>query len=82
MVGDKRADRAVVMGHSSRMVMKCKSQNTKRKANKQKMDKFPIHYPINLPKDIEKQMGPTLYFFKKDTVLLSGNIWEGCTSDT
>jgi hypothetical protein len=43
MVGERRADRAIVMGDSSRMMMKCKPQDGKRKANKQEMDKFPIH---------------------------------------
>jgi hypothetical protein len=32
MVGDIRADRAIVMGDSIRMVMKCKSQDGERKA--------------------------------------------------
>jgi hypothetical protein len=43
MVGGKRADRAIVIGNSIRMVMKCKACDRKSKANKQKMDKFPAH---------------------------------------
>jgi hypothetical protein len=43
MVGDIGADRAVIMGNSIRMVMKCKSQDRKRKANKQERDEFSIH---------------------------------------
>jgi hypothetical protein len=43
MVGDIRADRAIVMGDSICMVMKCKSQDGERKTNQQEIDKFSIH---------------------------------------
>jgi hypothetical protein len=43
MVGDKRANQAGVMGNSTRMVVKCKPNDRERKANKQEMDKFPVH---------------------------------------
>ncbi len=46
MVGDIRADRAIVMGDSIRMVMKCKSQHGERKAYEQETDKPFIHKPI------------------------------------
>jgi len=52
MVRDDRTDRAIVMGHSIRMVMKCKSQDGKREEDKQEMEKFPIH-PNNLPIGME-----------------------------
>jgi hypothetical protein len=62
MVGDKRADGAIVMGNSIRMVMKCKSQDRERKANEQEVGKFSIHHPNNLSISGEKSMGCTLYF--------------------
>ena len=43
MVGDNRADRAMVMGDSIRMVMKCKSQDGERKAYEQETDKSSFH---------------------------------------
>jgi len=43
MVGDNRADRAIVMGDSIRMVMKCKSHNGKKKAYEQEIDKLSLH---------------------------------------
>jgi hypothetical protein len=43
MVGDERADGTIVMRDSIRRVMKRESQNGERKANEQKMDKFPVH---------------------------------------
>jgi hypothetical protein len=54
MSGSERADRAIVMENSIRMVMKCKSRDRKKKANKQKADKFSVHRPNNLPIGIEK----------------------------
>jgi hypothetical protein len=54
MKGGKRADRAIVMGNSIRMVMKCKSRDRKRKANKQTANKLSVHRPNNLPIGIEK----------------------------
>jgi len=46
MVGDIRADRAIAMGDSIRMVMKCKSQDGERKAYEQETDKLFIHQSI------------------------------------
>jgi hypothetical protein len=43
MVGGIRADRAIVMGDSIRMVMKCKSQDGERKAYEQETDKPSFH---------------------------------------
>jgi hypothetical protein len=54
MVGDKRANRAIVVGDSILMVMKCKSQNRDRKTNKQEADEFSVHQPNNLPVRREK----------------------------
>jgi hypothetical protein len=54
MVGDIRADRAIVMGNSIRMVMNCKSQNGEGKADEQEIDKFSVHQPNNLPIRREK----------------------------
>jgi hypothetical protein len=54
MVRDIRADRAVVMRNSIRMVMKCKSQDGEGKANEQEVGKFSIHQPGNLSISGEK----------------------------
>jgi hypothetical protein len=54
MVGDGRADRAIVMGNSILMVVKWKSQKREGKANEQEIDKFSIHSPKNLPIPREK----------------------------
>ena len=43
MVGDTKTDRTVVMRDPIRMVMKCKSQDGEREADKQGYDKFSIH---------------------------------------
>jgi hypothetical protein len=51
MVREDRTDRAVVMGNSSPMVMKCKCQDGKRKINEQEIENFSIH-PNNLPIDM------------------------------
>jgi hypothetical protein len=54
MAGDERADGAIVMRNSIRIVMKCKSQNRKRKTNKQEADEFSVHQPNNPPVRREK----------------------------
>jgi hypothetical protein len=46
MVGDIRADRAIVMADSIRMVMKCKSQDGEKKAYEQETENPFIHKPI------------------------------------
>ncbi len=46
MVRDKRTERAVVMGDSILVMMKCKPQDGERKANDQETDKFSVHQPI------------------------------------
>jgi hypothetical protein len=46
MVGDIRADKAIVMGDSIRMVMKCKSQDGQRKPYEQEIDKLSPHGTI------------------------------------
>jgi hypothetical protein len=42
-------EKAVIMGNSIRMVMKCKSQNRERKANEQEINKLFIHQLNKLP---------------------------------
>ena len=54
MVGDKRADRAIVMGNTIRVVMKRESQDGEGKANEQEGDEFSVHQPNNLPLHREK----------------------------
>jgi hypothetical protein len=54
MKGGERADRAIVMGNSIRMVMKCKSQDGEKKAYEQEGGKFSIHQPNNIPVRREK----------------------------
>ena len=53
------------MGGSILMMMECKSQDGKRKANKQKIGKFFIHQPINLPIRYGKVNGVYTVFLKK-----------------
>jgi hypothetical protein len=48
MVRDMITVRADIMGNSIRMVMKCKSQNRERKANKKEIDKLSVHQPIKI----------------------------------
>ena len=54
MVGDKRANRAIVVRDSIRVMMKCKSQNRERKTNKQEADEFSVHQLNNLSVRREK----------------------------
>jgi hypothetical protein len=48
MVGDIRTDRAIGMGNSIHMMMKCKSQWGKKEANEQEIGKFFVHQPIKI----------------------------------
>jgi hypothetical protein len=78
MVGDIRADRAIVMGDSIRVLMKCKSQNGERNAYEQEIDKLSLH-GIMINQNERKVNGVCTVFFGKRYPILK-HTWRhlGC----
>ena len=64
MVGDIRADRAIVMENSVLMMMECKPYNKEEEANEQEADNFSLHNTAIYPHGKKSQWGIHCIFWQ------------------